>query len=177
MGLNLLGTEALLWNRSTLVRLLHFPLRSAGRPKLPAFVSPTPADVRKRVNVSLRDAWEFGASLRRDRRPQTRVENKLHPGCGHGRNRSDALRRLNLYFFSAHHLFSSSFVAFWRHPKLSLGVNLWGFSNADVSMFILSMFGALVSNVLTSWYLRGSQLMAINERKRTNYRPGSSPGL
>lgn len=75
--LNLLGTETRLWNRSTLVRVLYFPLRSAGRTKLPAFVSPTPADVRKSANVPLGDARESCPSLQRDRRPQTRVENEL----------------------------------------------------------------------------------------------------
>lgn len=55
MGLNTLGTESLLWNRSTLVCVLHFALRSAGRTKLPQRLFPqTPADVRERADLFLK---------------------------------------------------------------------------------------------------------------------------
>lgn len=78
------------------------------------------------------------------------------------------MHRLNLHLCAARHPFSSSFAAFWRHPKLSWGVSLmWkGFSNAAISMFIWkSIFISRIARLCAPISGLGRGAMAINERK------------
>lgn len=161
LGLNLLGAETLLWNRSALCRCLCFtflcaaPLAQSCQRLFP--------DARRRVNV----AWEIlSESVAREATTKYSWKAVHNTGCGDGRNRRDAVRRLNLHLCGARHPFSSSFVAFWRHPKLSWGVSLmWkGFSNAAVSMFICeSIFISRMSRLCApvSGVLEGGQCQSM----------------
>lgn len=132
-GLNLLGADSLLYNRSTLRWCVRFtflcaePLAQSCPRLLP------------QSDCFLKSRWEIlSVSAGREATPEHWWESKHNPGCGDDRNRSDAVRRLNPYLCGARHPFSPSFVAFWRHPKLSWGVFLtWeAFSNVAIPTFI-----------------------------------------
>lgn len=113
LGLNLLGAESLLWNRSTLSWCVRFTFLCA---------APLTQSCRRLLPQSdsfLKSRWEIlSVSAAREATPKHPWKSKRNPGCGDDRNRSDAVRRLNPYLYGARHPFSPSFVEFWRHPKL-----------------------------------------------------------
>lgn len=158
LGLNLLGAVSLLWNRSTLSWCVCFTFLCAEP------LSQSCPRLLPQRDSFLGSRWEIlSVSAAREATPKHSWKSKHNPGCGDDRNRSDAVRRLNPYLCGARHPFSPSFVAFWRHPKLSWGVFLtWeAFSNVAIPMFICTLVRTCFS------WLRGAVTADGNQWKET----------